>query len=383
LQSGGLLGSPFARPEDVVAWFGAVQAQDYAGAKWGVAQRTAGATDAAIDRLVDAGRILRTHVLRPTWHFVMPADIRWMLSLTAPRAKAASAHQYRQLELDERVIGRAHAAMVRAMEGGHRLTRPEIARVCGQADVDVSGGRLAMVVMLAELDALVCSGPRRGRQFTYALLDERVPPSNALEREAALAELAARYFTGHGPAGAADFAWWSGLTLTDARTAIDAAGAALVREVIDGRTYWTGLLGDPAADGRQVRSLLRVAASGSTAGASAGGIPGGRSPGGPVAARSGSPGVHLLPNYDEFTVGYRDRRAFVGPEMPNADATVVLSNVVVRDGRVAGTWRRVVERDRVVLVADLAAPLDAAGRAGLERAAARYGDFLEMPVALA
>ena len=364
LRNSRLAGAPFETPEDAVAWFGAVQSQDYAAAKWGIGQRTAATTDAAIDALFDAGRILRTHVLRPTWHFVLPADIRWLLALTGPRVKVASAYQYRQLELDERIFGRAHTVLVRAMEGGRQLTRPEIARAYDEAGVDASGLRLALLVMRAELDAVICSGPRRGRQFTYVLLEERVPPAPTMDRDTALAELASRYFASHGPAGAADFAWWSGLTVTDARKAIDAAGPRIRREEMGGRTFW-------AADGGPVAMAPDASAGGR------------RSTRGGDVAGTASPAVHLLPNYDELTVGYRDRSALLGPELQVAGPGFILSNVVTRDGRIVGAWRRRVEQDGVAVTVDLATPLDAAGRAALERAAGRYGDFLGVPVTLA
>ncbi|HSJ52566.1 MAG TPA: winged helix DNA-binding domain-containing protein, partial [Anaerolineae bacterium] len=207
-----------ARPADVVARLGAVQAQDYAGAKWAVGLRLQGATDDDIDRSFAAGEILRTHVLRPTWHFVLPADIRWMLELTAPRVHAASAYMVRKLELDEDTFRRSNDALARALEGGHHLTRQELRGVLEQAGIAVHDGlRLGYLMMQAELDGVVCSGPRRGKQFTYALLAERAPQARRLDRQEALAELAGRFFATRGPATVHDLAKWSSLTVADAR----------------------------------------------------------------------------------------------------------------------------------------------------------------------
>jgi hypothetical protein len=251
---------------EVVARLGAVQAQDYAASKWGIAQRTSGATDAEIEKEIDDGTIVRTHVLRPTWHFVAAADIGWMLALTAPRVHAANAFWYRWLEVDDAVARRGRTVIARALKDGKHLTRAELGAALAKAKIQIANPvRLACIVMRAELDGLICSGERRGKQFTYALLEERVARPTALERDAALFELARRYFTTRGPATIDDFAWWSGLTKADAKRGVDAAAAHLEHESIEGRSYWF-----PAAE----RSV-----------------------------RSSSPSVHLLPNFDEYFIG--------------------------------------------------------------------------------
>ncbi len=195
-------------PIDVVRWLTAVQSQDYYGAKWSLALRLQTAVDADLDALFNAGAILRTHVLRPTWHFVLPEDIRWLLQLTAPRVHAMNAGMYRQLELDGATRQHALSVMARALESGNHLTRPELGQALQKAGIPhaESGQRLTYIVMSAELDGLLCSGPRRGKQFTYALLDEWVPPAPERSRDEALAELTHRYFRSHGPATVYDFA---------------------------------------------------------------------------------------------------------------------------------------------------------------------------------
>jgi len=212
LQNHHLSHPQLKRPDAIVAWLGAVQAQEYAGAKWALVQRMPGATDAAIEQAFTDGAILRTHLLRPTWHFVTPADIRWMLALTAPRVHALNAYYYRKCELDKTIFARSHDALVNALQGGKQLMREEVRTVLEQAGIATKGDlRFAYLMMHAELDGIVCSGARRGKQFTYALVEERVPPTRKVDRDEALAELVKRYFTSHGPATVQDFTWWSGL----------------------------------------------------------------------------------------------------------------------------------------------------------------------------
>ncbi len=221
-----------------------------------------GVTDADVDRAFDDGRILRTHFLRPTWHFVAPADIRWMLALSGPRVNATNAHYYRKVGLDDRTLARCLTAVERALEGGRSLTRQELRSVLQKAGLQSAGMRLAYVMMRAELDGVVCSGPRRGKQFTYALLDERVPRSSSLDRDEALAALARRYFSSHGPATLRDYVWWSGLTARDARAGIEMAKPALVQDNLNDLTYWHApskspvrmhlTVGPPAAELRRI-----------------------------------------------------------------------------------------------------------------------------------
>ncbi len=192
LQAQRLTGPPCRSAVNVVRWLGAVQAQDYGGVKWALAQRTHETTDAEMDRLFDEGAILRTHVMRSTWHFVLPEDIRWLLELTTPRLRGGLAARRRQLDIDEGLIAHARAAFAAALAGGRSLTRTELGEVLRAAGIAAVGQRLPHLLMTAELDGLLVSGPRREKQFTYALLEERVPVAPALDRVAALVELTRR-----------------------------------------------------------------------------------------------------------------------------------------------------------------------------------------------
>lgn len=341
----GLAGEPFEAPLEAVSCLGAVQSQDYAGAKWALGQRTRAATDAGLDRLFDEGVILRTHVMRGTWHFVLPEDIRWLLELTAPRVKAAMAANDRAWEIDGPLVARSGAVLERTLADARHLTRAELAAAMESAGIAAAGLRLTHILMHAELDGLIVSGPRQGRQHTYAPFDERVPKVRRLDREEALAELTRRYFIGRGPAQVTDFAWWSGLTVKEARRGLDMVGSCLEREVVEGKTYWSSANAPPA--------------------------------------RKGGPAVHLLPNFDEFLVAYQDRSASFDPSR-GLDLTGfrngVLDNVVVLRGQVWGGWKRRLEGRQAVVEVGPVDALEPSEAAELEQAAGRLGRFLGVPV---
>jgi len=336
-----LTGKPFASPVDAVRALTAVQSQDYGGGKWALGQRTRAVTEVALDRVFDEGLILRTHVLRPTWHFVLPEDIRWLLELTGPRIIRALAGRHRELELDASVVTRAEEAFAAALAGGHSLTRPELGAVLRTARISPEGQRLPHLLSHAELDGLLTSGPRRGKQHTYALLEERAPKARRRDRDEAVAELTLRYFKSHGPAQLVDFAWWSGLTLTDARKGIAGAGDALGHQSTDGKEYWFD------AKAGQARDAAGVA--------------------------------HLLPNFDEYTVAYRDRTDVMDAGRLYEPA-YVLANVVTLGGRIRGAWRRRLGRNGVSVEIRPLGRFEPAETAALETACRRMGLYLESPV---
>jgi hypothetical protein len=338
---------PFEKPAEVVDWLVAVQAQEYFGAKWALGLRLQNAHDADLDRAFNAGEILRTHVLRPTWHFVTPADMRWLLALTAPQVLAANAAMYRKLELDDATLKRSHKALTKALQGGQHLTRNELRATLEKAGLAVgTGQRLAYLVMHAELNGLICSGPRRGKQFTYALLEERVSPTTPLKRAEALATLAQRYFTGHGPATAQDFAKWSGLTSGDAKRGLEMVKTQLQHETLNGTEYWF-------ASSAMPNNLT-------------------------------SPTAFLLSVYDEYIIGYHDRSMIASPEVAAKLFTMgnALTAVIVVDEQIVGTWRRTFDKDAVAIeINPFSAPTKSQSRA-ITAAAQRYGEFLEKSVVL-
>ncbi|HJU87602.1 MAG TPA: winged helix DNA-binding domain-containing protein, partial [Gemmatimonadota bacterium] len=228
-----------ATPAAVVGWLCAVQAQDYPAAKWALGSRMRSAADGDVERAFNDGAILRTHLLRPTWHFVLPADIRWLLALSAPRIKAGLARRHSQLELDARTLRRAVGAIEKSLADGIPRTRDELREVLGRIGIPSLGvERMAHIMATAELDGIVCSGPRKGKRFTYALLDHRAPRGRTPARDEALAELASRYFRSRGPASVHDFAKWAGLTAGDARRGLEGVKEDLRSVEATGATLW-------------------------------------------------------------------------------------------------------------------------------------------------
>jgi len=338
--------SPLGSATAVVRSLGAVQSQDYGSAKWALAQRASGLTDAAVERAFASGAILRTHVLRPTWHFILPEDARWMLELTAPRIRAAQAYHARSLGLTASVFRKSNRVLERALEGGKQRTRSELALLLGRGGVRaLTGEHVGQLLIRAELDRVIISGPRRGKQFTYALFDDRVPASPPRDHDAALLDLIRRYFRTRGPATLQDFAWWSGLTVADATRGVAAAGTTLERFIEDGRTYWH-------VPPRGARRSLRVA--------------------------------HLLPNFDEYVVGFRDRSAVAERLLavrPRQRVDGLIGHVVVVDGQIVGGWRRTVGNTLDVRLRPWV-PLSASELDLLRRAAQRFGRFLGLPLRL-
>jgi hypothetical protein len=228
---------PGARtPQELMKWMGALQAQDYAGAKWALGLRLGGAAiEMDIERALAEGHILRTHLMRWTWQLVLPEDVRWMLDLVRDRLVVRAARRHWQLDLDAATFRRSNDVLERAVRDGDHATRDELAARLEKAGISPAGGRLSHLLGRAELDAVLCSGARRGKQLTYVHLDQRAPRRRTpWRRDEALAELARRYFQSRGPATLADFVWWSGLAIAEARAALDAIRSSLVTEIIGG-----------------------------------------------------------------------------------------------------------------------------------------------------
>jgi Winged helix DNA-binding domain len=338
-----LSGSRFKQPAEIVRWLVAVQAQDYAGAKWALGARLPGITDEEVERAFTEGTILRTHVLRPTWHFVAPADIRWLLALTAPRVHALNALYYRKSELDQRTLERSRKVLSRALRDGRQLTRAELRAELANAGISTDAEfRMTYLMMNAELEGIVCSGPRRGKQFTYALLEERVPPARPSERDEALCELTWRYFASRGPATLQDLAWWSGLTMADAKRGVEASSSRLECLTDNEKRYWFA----PAVSLSESDYQL----------------------------------AHLLPNYDEYGISYRDRSAFFDAEH---SSRLIFNHLIFIAGRLAGTWKRTPKKDEVVIQTNTFERMTRAESRAVVAAARQYGEFLRLTVVMA
>ncbi len=335
----------FRKPEDAVAWFGAMQAQDYLGSLWAIGLRTRGATESVVESAEARRAIVRTWPMRGTLHFVAADDVRWMTRLLAPRIVARhSARWKRDFGVTAKLLGRADEIVTGALEGGRRLSRERLYEILESKRVRTDQSRGLHLLLVLALKGRLCLAGRDGRQHTFALLDEWVPKSRELEGDDALAELALRYFTSHGPATVKDFTWWAGITAKQASVALDGARAGLAFVDVEGIRYaWrdTG-----------TRTPSRKAAA---------------------------PRVRLLPAYDEYTVAYQDRSLLVD-RGSRVSKMGLLSPAVLVDGRVAGTWKRTLVRQSVIVTTSLSRKLGTAESVSLRETLAAYGDYLELEV---
>ncbi|GAB3320755.1 winged helix DNA-binding domain-containing protein [Larkinella ripae] len=328
-------------PAELVAWFGAVQGQEYLPAMWALGNRLPGSTEAVVEQALRDRTIIRTWPMRGTLHWVAAADIHWLLDLIHPRSHAIYANHLRRHELDEAVVTKSYDVMTKALAGGRQLKRSELKILLDEAGIPTNENRLGILFGRASYDRLICHGLRSGNEFTFVLLDEWILKTAPLSREEALAELTRRYFTSHGPATLADFSWWSSLTLTEIKTAMELVKADLLSVGIDGQTYWM-----PA-------SLPDAAAETTTA--------------------------FLLPVYDEYLVAYKDRSAaFAGLDSAQIAQTGngIFSPVIVIDGRVVGTWNRKKTKHAVLVETNLFVNLSSAQQRALSAALDRYQAFL-------
>jgi winged helix DNA-binding protein len=324
---------------ELVRWMGAVQAQDYRGGLWATGLRLDGVDAARVEAAIGARQIIRTWPMRGTLHFVPAEDARWMLELLASRVDAGAAGRYRNLGLDKADFARGERLIVRALEGGRSLTRPEAYALLERGGISPAGMRGLHVLFHLSHRGLICQGPRRERQPTFVLLDEWIRRSRSPTREEGLATLATRYFSSHGPATLPDFVWWSGLRVMDARLAIDAAAARLSRETWDGRTWWSG----PRKRARPIRRGEAV----------------------------------LLPPWDEYIVAYKDRQAATGHLSRRAEESLrtVSRSLILVDGRVRGAWKLAARAAAVRFAAEYWTGVTRAEKEAVREAARRYGRF--------
>ncbi len=306
-----LVGVPHPAADDAVRWATCTQAQDLPGALVSVALRCEDGSVAAVRAALDEGTVVRSWPMRGTLHLVAAADLRWMLAIGPLRVATAAATRRTALGIDDAALAAARAATVSALAGGRRLSRADLMTVWQRAGVSTEGQRGPHLFGALAVEGLVCLGPSSGRQQDVVLVDDWVAPTPPRERDEAVADWALRYFRGHGPATVADFAWWTGLTRTEARRAVAVAGAGLDRLEVDGTEY----LMDPATP-----ALLD-------------------------GCRREARGVLLLPGFDELVLGYGDRSAVLPPEHAAQVArNGMFLGTVVSAGRAVATWRRPTRR---------------------------------------
>ena len=334
-----LTGEPFRGAAEVVRHHLAMQAQEYGPAKWSIGQRSDGVLDADVDGAVRDGSIVRTHILRPTWHFVARDDLRWLMSLSGPRVTQGNAGRYRRLGLDAKSLDRGATLIARELGGGARRTRNQLAEALDRAGFDREGQRMPHLLMQLELELVIGSGGLDGNQQTYVLLDGRIPSSKPVDRDEALAELVRRYLGSHGPATVKDMSWWSGITMGDLRGALRDLGEEVRSEELAGFTCWSLSSADPR----------------------------------PPAAR----GAQLLQTYDELVVGYTESR-FAGDDKAELAKAAWMerslpTGLLMLGDRVGGHWRRTFERGGVRIEAHLYDQPTSATARSVDIAAKRFG----------
>ena len=302
-------------PKQLVEWMGAIQAQDFNHAKWAIGIRLPHLTDEQIETSFNKGEFLRTHLMRPTWHFVSADDIYWMLELTSPQIKAVLNSRHRELGITELLVNKSYLAIEEALKNHEHqsMTREELLIALGRAGIPTDIHRASHFILRAEIDGIICSGPLKGKKQTYSLLSKRVPKKITLTIEEALAKLARRYFSSHGPATVADFIWWSGLPASSARNAIDSIKADLNSFKIASDTYW---LSESSSKGQKPKDS-----------------------------------VYLLPAFDEFLISYKNRSASI--TLDNHKKAIssngIFRPVVLVNGQISGLWKKNIKKDSIVI----------------------------------
>ncbi|RKN85962.1 winged helix DNA-binding domain-containing protein [Paenibacillus ginsengarvi] len=341
-----IAGERMDQGEQVVQQLGALQAQDYHQALWAIGMRTLSSTVADIEQIIEDRRIVLTWTMRGTIHFVHPENVRWMLKYLASRLLAQDGRRLQQLELNQEIIERCRRIIYDTLQGNRRISRPHLMQLLEENGVHTKNQRGYHILWYLAQSGHICLGPREGKQQTFVLLEEWVPAAKELEKSEALALLAERYFTSHGPATVPDLAWWAGITLTDARQGVEAIRSRLVAEKINGQEYWTA---DKA----------------------------------PARVSHEEPSVYLLPGFDEYLLGYKDRSAVLSPAhaphvVPGNNG--VFMPTIVIDGQVSGIWKRTLKSKGIDIEFILFAPRKDREEHIIE-AAGRYCRFMGLPLA--
>jgi len=332
--------SKFETAREIVAWMGAMQAQDFPMSKWAIGIRISNSTEKLIETAYNNGEIIRTHLMRPTWHMVSPDDIYWMLDLTAPKIKSSMKSRNNQLELTKEVFKKSNQLIEISLQKNKYLNRVELSSEFEKANIKTDNNRLSHLLMEAELDQIICSGPIINNKLTYSLLQERVPTKKPLTKDESLAELAKRYFISQGPATLKDFVWWSGLSAAEARQGLNLVQSSFLSETFDSEKYWF------------TNSISGY--------------------------NFNSNSVQLLPAFDEFLIGYRDRSASIG-QIHNIKAISnngIFRPILVIKGKVVGIWKRNIKKDRLLLEIESFIKINKSIKVEINKAAKRIEHFL-------
>jgi hypothetical protein len=336
-----LAGTKFKTARELVGWMGAMQAQDYDMARWAIGCRLVHSTDKLIQKAIDKGEIIRTHLLRPTWHFVSSEDIYWMLELTAPRIRSSLQSITKSLELTDSIFKKSNAIIQRALTEDTAIPREELVARLQAAKINTDSYRSMHLLLHAELTGLICSGPSKGGRRTHALLEQRVQRPKAMSRDDALKKLALKYFSSHGPATAQDFMWWSGLSALDVRNALEMIQAHFISETIGKEVYWFKNSSFPMKDDKR--------------------------------------SIYLLPAFDEFIISYRSRGvSLLAAHSPRAiSSNGIFRPTIVLDGQVIGLWKKTRKKEVVLIETELFKPLNQKVYSQIEQAVELLSQFTE------
>ena len=334
-------------PQEIVKHLGAMQAQDYAMAKWAIGSRC-DASEKNIEEAINSGKIIRTHILRPTWHLVSSEDIYWMLDLSGPQVKRIILSETKKHGYDEKEFGKINLALEKMLAGNNHLTREEIMKeLYVQKFSDDYSLSPVLIMMYAELEGLVCNGKMKGKQTTYALLEERVPkPSTKLTKEEGLSKLAKRYFESHGPATLLDFSWWSGFSMTTIKSVIHSIESELNSVIVDHQKYWFG------NDFYEVNNFRES--------------------------------VHFLPAFDEVLISYKTREVSISLEhQPKAfTKNGVFKPVILENGKAIGTWKRTFKKEYIKVETDFFSNISEVKKNALFEAIKPFENYLETTISI-
>jgi hypothetical protein len=334
-----IAGAGFLTAKDTIGWMGAMQAQDLAMAKWAVGIRTVDSTEQSIEEAINAGEILRTHLLRPTLHLVSAENNRWMLELSAPQIKSALKSRNNELGLTGEIVAKSNRIIENALKSDSHLTREELMAELVRGGINADNNRGYHLILFAELDGLICSGRLVGKNLTYSLMDQRTPKIKHWTRDESLVRLAGLYFSSRGPATLQDFIWWARLSTIDAKRALEMAGPELDQETVDSQVYWFSKF--------QSNPII-------------------------------SPDeVYLLPAFDEYIICYADRTASLLQKDFNkaVSSNGIFRPVIVVNGRVIGIWKKEIKKDKLIVKPNFFASPDKSIVSKIENAANRYGSF--------
>lgn len=333
----------FDHPGELVSWMGAIQAQDYSMSKWAIGMRLKSATLHTVNEALERGEIVRTHIMRPTWHWVAGEDIRWMLKLSSARVKAAIDSWVKAgcLDISEPRYTQCVDLLGKILLGNKNLTREEITVEMARAGVPTEDERVKRYILRAEVLGIVCSGGDKEGKPTYALLDEHIPAARELHHEEALAKWAASYFRSHSPATLADFVWWSGLTITEAKKAMGLIRSELIEEQFGTQKFFIHQSCSHTCPHEH---------------------------------------LHFLPPFDEYLISYKERTAALDlkhhPKAFNRYGTFY--PVVLHNGQIIGNWTKSVKKGQSNISTSFFEPGTQPDEALLKAAGKRYEKFIDL-----